>query len=316
MHGNGSRCNASLRPAQGPTGYYWAMDNLSLADLTVFARAAALGTLSLVARERGVPVSQISRVVARVEIACGAQLFRRSARGITLTQDGEAFLAFCQKVLETRGDLEADLSRSRRQVSGCVRVSLSSAIAQHWVAPSLPDLVNRHPQLGLDLLVEDGLVDLARSGVDIAIRTGNPTALSLVARKLGEIETGLYASAAYLQVRDTPCYAEDLMAHTLLANCEHPVLNRLRFSGGKHLMANSRMRASSTATLAQMTAEGLGIAHLPVKMAQALGGSTLRRLLTQEFQPTPVPVWALMLPERQRLPRIRACLEHLAQLFK
>jgi DNA-binding transcriptional LysR family regulator len=292
------------------------MDNLSLADLTVFARAASLGTLSLAARERGVPVSQISRAVARVESACGARLFRRSARGITLTQDGEAFLAFCQKVLETRSDLEADLSRSRRQVSGCVRVSLSSAIAQHWVAPSLPDLVKRHPQLGLDLLVEDGLVDLARSGVDIAIRTGNPTALSLVARKLGEIETGLYASAAYLQGRDTPCSADDLMAHTLLANCEHPVLNRLRFADGRHLMANSRMRASSTAILAQMTAEGLGIAHLPVKMAQAPGGSTLQRLLTQEFQSTPVPVWALMLPERQRLPRIRACLEHLVQLFK
>jgi DNA-binding transcriptional LysR family regulator len=81
-------------------------------------------------------------------------------------------------------------------------------------------------------------------------------------------------------------------------------------------MANSRMRASSTATLAQMTAEGLGIAHLPVKMAEAPEGSTLRRLLTQEFQSTPVPVWALMLPERQRLPRIRACLEHLEQLFK
>jgi DNA-binding transcriptional LysR family regulator len=292
------------------------MDNLSLADLTVFARAASLGTLSLAARERGVPVSQISRAVARVESACGARLFRRSARGITLTQDGEAFLAFCQKVLETRNDLEADLSRSRRQVSGCVRVSLSSAIAQYWVVPSLPDLVKRHPQLGLDLLVDDGLVDLARSGVDIAIRTGDPTTLSLVARKLGEIETGLYASVAYLQVRGTPCDAEGLMAHALLANCEHPVLNRLRFAGGQHLLANSRMRASSTTTLAQMTAEGLGIAHLPVKMAQASAGSTLRRLLPQEFQATPVPVWALMLPERQRLPRMRACLEHLVQLFK
>ena len=54
----------------------------------------------------------------------------------------------------------------------------------------------------------------------------------------------------------------------------------------------------------QVLAEGLGIAHLPVKMAQASVGSTLRRLLTQEFQSTPVPVWALMLPERQRLPRI------------
>jgi DNA-binding transcriptional LysR family regulator len=65
-----------------------------------------------------------------------------------------------------------------------------------------------------------------------------------------------------------------------------------------------------------MAAEGLGIAHLPVKMGEAQVGSTLRRLLTQEFQSTPVPVWALMLPERQRLPRIRACLEHLVQVFK
>lgn len=292
------------------------MDELSLADLTVFARAAALGTFSLAARERGVPVSQISRAVGRVEKACGARLFRRSARGITLTQDGEAFLAFCQKVLETRNDLEADLSRSRRQVSGCVRVSLSSAIAQHWVVPSLPRLVGHHPQLGLDLLVQDGLVDLAHSGVDLAIRTGDPTALSLVARKLGEIETGLYASATYLHDRGTPSGVEDLIAHTLLANCEHPVLNQLRFVGGQHLMANSRLRSGSTATLAQMAAEGLGIAHLPVKMAQTPGGAPLQRLLVQEFQSARVPVWALMLPERQRLPRMRACLEHLAQLFK
>ncbi len=218
------------------------MDNLSLADLTVFARAAALGTLSLAARERGVPVSQISRTVARVESACGVQLFRRSARGIMLTQDGEAFLAFCQKVLDTRSDLEADLSRSRRLVSGCVRVNLSSAIAQHWVTPSLPHLAKRHPELGLNLQVEDGLVDLARTGVDIAIRTGNPTALTLVARKLGVIETGLYASEAYLHGRNIPCSADDLMEHTLLANCEHPVLNRLCFADGRHLMANSRMR--------------------------------------------------------------------------
>lgn len=315
MRGNGSRCKAGLQLAQGPSGYHRAMDDLSLADLTVFARAAALGALSLAARERDVPVSQISRAVGRVEKACGAQLLRRSARGITLKHDGEAFLAFCQKVLETRNDLEADLSRSRRQVSGSVRVSLSSAIATHWVVPSLPHLAKRHPQLGLDLLVEDGLVDLARSGVDIAIRTGDPTALALVARKLGQIETGLYASAAYLDGRDTPCCAEDLTAHTLLANCEHPVLNRLRFAGGRHLMANSRMRASSTATLAQMATAGLGIAHLPEKMAQAPGGASLQRLLPQQLQSAQVPVWALMLPERQRLPRMRACLEHLVQLF-
>lgn len=292
------------------------MDELSLADLTIFARVAALGALSSAARERGVPTSQISRAVDRIETACGAQLLRRSARGITLTHDGEAFLTFCQTVLATRNDLEADLSRRRRQVSGCVRVSLSAVIAQHWVVPSLPHLVERHPQLGLDLLVEDGLVDLARSGVDLAIRTGDPTALSLVARKLGEIETGLYASAAYLDEHGTPGCAEDLMAHTLLANCEHPVLNRLRFAGGRQTMASSRLRSGSTATLALMAAQGLGIAHLPVKAAQMAGGLPLQRVLLQEFESTRVPVWALMLPDRHRLPRMRACLDHFVELFR
>ncbi len=123
------------------------MDDLSLADLTVFARAAALGTLSSVARERGVPVSRISRTIERIEKSCGARLFGRSARGITLTHDGEAFLAFCQKVLETRHDVESDFARNRRQVSGCVRISLSGAIAQHWVVPSLPQWAARYPQL-------------------------------------------------------------------------------------------------------------------------------------------------------------------------
>lgn len=290
------------------------MDQLSLADLAVFARAAALGTLSAAARERGVPVSQVSRAVDRIERACGVALLRRSARGLTLTHDGEAFLAFCQQVTHTRHGLEADLSRRSRQVGGRVRMSLSSAMAQHWVVPTLPGLLARHPHLEVDLLVDDKVVELARDGVDLAIRTGTPSALSMVARPLGHITTGLYASAPYLAQHGTPQIPDDVLQppHTLLSNCTHSVLNKLRFPGGRLAAAEGSLRSDSTAVLAQMAASGLGIAHLPVRVAETYA---LQPVLLRSFESAQVPVCALMLPDRQRVPRVRACVDHLVKVF-
>jgi DNA-binding transcriptional LysR family regulator len=190
------------------------------------------------------------------------------------------------------------------------------AIAQHWVVPSLPHLVSQHPRLDLDLLVDDDFVDLARDGVDLAIRTGTPTALSMVARPLGHIDTGLYANPAYLARHGTPQRVDDLVGHLLLSNCGHPVLNRLNFGGGRHVAAGGRLRSGSTAVLAQMAAMGLGIAHLPIRMAEAPALATmLQPVLTKQFESAKVPVCVLMLPDRQRLPRMRTCVEHLVTLF-
>lgn len=294
------------------------MDELSLAQLLTFTRAVALGSLSALARERSVPVSQVSRTIDRIERACGARLLRRSSRGLSLTHDGEQFLAFCQQVGDNRATLDAALAQARGQVSGRLRLSLSALLAEHWLLPSLPALTRQHPQLALDLVVDDELVDLARHGIDVAVRTGTPTTLSLVARPLGRIRTGLFASAAYLARHGVPQDVDDLRQHHLLANCAHPVLNRLCFTRGRVLMADGAMRASSTALLARMVAAGQGIAQLPLQVARAWAApapEALQPVLAADFEPLSVDVHAILPPDRQRQPRVRACLDHLVRVF-
>ena len=282
----------------------------------MFARVAALGSLSALARERDVPASQVSRAMDRLERGCGVKLVRRSSRGLSLTHDGQTFLAFCQKVLTERQSLEADLSVHSKRVSGRTRLSVSGVVGHFWVLPSLPALMQQHPELALDVLLHDQMVDLAREGIDIAVRTGDPSTLSMVSRPLGHIATGLYASAVYLQSNGQPTAVGDLHHHVRLSNCEHPVLNRWRFREGQTHWVDGALRSGSTAAIAQMAALGLGIAHLPVQVANmhpACGG--LQAVLPDQFVSADLPVSAIFLPDRQRLPRVRVCIDHLLTLF-
>ena len=86
------------------------MDALGFDDLKLFARVAALGTLSAVARERDAPVSQVSRALSRIEKACGARLIHRSTHGLALTVEGETFLAYCQRLMATLDELEGEFA--------------------------------------------------------------------------------------------------------------------------------------------------------------------------------------------------------------
>ena len=292
------------------------MDHVSFDELSMFARVAALGSLSALARERNVPVSQISRAMDRVERSCGVKLVRRSSQGLSLTHDGEMFLAFCRKVVAERQSLEAELSVHSQRVSGRTRLSVSGVVGHFWVLPSLPALMQQHQQLALDVLLHDQMVDLAREGIDIAVRTGEPSTLSLVSRPLGRIATGLYASPSYLQGRGQPLQVDDLHRHVLLSNCEHAVLNRWRFNDGQTRWVDGALRSGSTAAIAQMAALGLGIAHLPVRVADAhMASGALQPILQDHFLSADIPVNAVFLADRQRLPRVRVCIDHLLTLF-
>ena len=164
--------------------YHGDMDlNLNLDDVRLFIRVVELGTLSAAARERDVPVSQVTRALARLEARCGVRLLHRSTHGLSLTDEGDLFQSAARRMLETAEVLHSELTGKLAGPSGWVRVSVSSVIAQALIAPSLPSLYERHPQLHLDILADDRVVDMAREGVDIAIRTGSPASDTLVAMK-------------------------------------------------------------------------------------------------------------------------------------
>lgn len=290
------------------------MADLSFDDLRLFARVAALGTLSAVARERNVPVSQISRGLQRIEAAYGTQLVLRTTHGLSLTPEGEILQNYALRILGEVDALDAEFGQARDSISGLVRVSMSAVIAQHLLVESLPLLHQKHPNLRVDFRVDDALIDMARDGIDIAIRTGEPQTDTFVVRRIGQLTRHLYASPSYIQERGMPLTVNDLRDHALIANSQHDHLNVWQFKNSSPIHANGPFSADNTAIVASMCIAGLGIARITSVVAEPLvAQSKLIQILPHEFDETPIPLSAFMLSGRHRLPKIRACIDHWAQ---
>lgn len=312
--------------------------NLELDDVALFMRIKELGTLSAAARERNWPVSQVSRALVRLETACGVRLLHRSTHGLSLTDEGDTFAAHASQLLATRDELAGNLTGKRAGPSGWVRVGVSPALAEAMIAPSLSGLHLRHPDLRIDLAADDRMADMAREGIDIAIRTGHTASDTVVARQIGEYGRTLCASPAYLATHGTPTQLEDLHHHRLVASSVSPALNAwpLRQPGtaasplpphaadapGKRVQVASRQHMpgfwqvdghtrsdNSGATLA-LVRHGVGMARLSDLVARPhLASGALVPLLEHCLDPQKVPIYAVMLPERHRLPKVRACID-------
>lgn len=296
------------------------MKELAFDDLQLFARVAELGTLSAVARERDAPVSQVSRSLARIEKTCGARLIHRSTHDLSLTPEGAIFLDYCQRLCGTLDELEGEFASKSREASGLVRVAVSSVIAQYQLLPSLQGLVQRHPQLRLALEVSDRLVDMARDGIDIAIRTSVNLPETAVARRIGTLGRALYATPGYLASAGTPTHPDDLRQHRLITNSAVTQLNHWPFlSDGKRtvVVADGQLRANDTNMVASMTLEGLGIARLSTISAVPLvRQKRLVPVLADHIDPQPMPIYAVTAGARHRLPKIKACIDYWADWFK
>lgn len=289
-----------------------AMDELSLDDLKLFARVAALGSLSAVARERDVPVSQISRTLARIEKACGARLVHRSTHGLSLSAEGETFLAYSQRISGTLDELQGEFAQQAGEASGVVRVACSSLIAEYLLLPSLAELNRRHPNLRVDLQVSDQMADMAREGIDIALRTGINLPETQVARALGQLDRALYAAPAYVAQAGLPQHPQELGRHRLIVNTAAPHLNHWPFVvDGRPLLwpAEGYWRVNDTGQAVNMVLQGLGIGRLAtLAAARLVQQGLLVPVLPTLVDHKPLPLYAVTASARQRLPKIRACI--------
>lgn len=289
------------------------MDALAFDDLKLFALVAALGSLSAAARERDVPVSQVSRALSRIEKTCGARLVHRSTHGLSLSAEGETFLEHCHHITGALDGLQADFAQQSGEARGLVRVAASTVIAQYLLLPSLDALHRQHPQLRVELEVGDRLADMAREGIDIAIRTGADLPETQVARALGQLGRALYASPAYAARAGLPQHPDELHQHRLISNTAAPHLNRWPFvvdGTPCRRTIDGYWRTNDTGLAANMVLQGLGIGRLATIAALPLvEQGRLVPVLSGFVDPQPVPLYAVTASARHRLPKIRACID-------
>jgi DNA-binding transcriptional LysR family regulator len=287
---------------------------LQLDDVALFTRIAELGTLSAAARERNVPVSQVTRSLARLEAACGARLIHRSTHGLSLTDEGHTMLAYGRRVLEATAELDGELGRRISGPRGWVRVSVSLVIAETVIAPSLDGLYRRFPELQVELRADDRLADLARDDIDIAVRTGELVSDTLVARRIGAFGRTVVASPAYLERFGTPRTVAELGGHRLIGYTANPEMNRwpLKNAGsGAAYQVRAHTQSDNVALILALAREGVGVGRvMDLLAAPLIRRGELVPLLQDEIDSECVPIHALMLQERHRLPKIRACTDY------
>ncbi|MGS3342559.1 LysR family transcriptional regulator [Citrobacter amalonaticus] len=277
---------------------------------TVFNHICDLGSLSAAARALGLSRPMVSRYLDEMEKWAGARLIHRTSRRLTITPAGEEALVKTRTLAQLSQAIGA--ASAADIPSGTLRVACAHFTAMHILAPMLPGFLARYPELRIEVEINNQPVSLVGERIDVAIRiTDNPEP-GAIARRLGDCESVLCASEAYLRQHGTPQTLEDLTQH----NC----LYYSGFAGKTWHFLNEQGEAVSVAIKGNLSAgissllcesalAGMGIALVPEKEARdGLAQGRLVRLLTT-LQPRRLAVYGLYLSREHQPAGLRLFLE-------
>jgi DNA-binding transcriptional LysR family regulator len=289
-------------------------------EMEAFVRSIELGGFSAAARELKLTPSALSKLVSRLEGTLKVRLLNRTTRKLTPTAEGELFLARCRRILAELDDAETEVGRSRERPRGRLRMNVGVGFGTHQLVPALPRFFERYPEVQLELAVEDRVIDLHKEGVDIAVRAGAPSDLSLVARKICEVERVVCASPAYLARHGAPRSLEELRKHDCITLAgTHAPLRHWKFdtpSGQQVVEVAGSIVLNNAECLLRLALLGLGIVHTnEFIVGDDLRKGTLVKVLPEFHCAEPVPMMALYPHERHRLPRVAAMLDFLIESF-
>lgn len=186
-------------------------------QISTFVEIAAKGSLSAAARAEGIAPAMIGRRLDALEERLGVKLLQRTTRKIALTNEGEAFLEDCQRILSDLEDAESAVSERSAHASGHLLISAPAGFGRQHVAPLMPSFLAEHRDVTLTLNLNDRVVDLIGEGVDVAIRIASLSDSTLIGTKLADNKRIVVASPAYIKRHGKPQLLDDLSRHNCLA---------------------------------------------------------------------------------------------------
>ncbi|MBF9033394.1 LysR family transcriptional regulator [Rhodobacterales bacterium HKCCE2091] len=185
--------------------------------LRIFHAVAAAGSLTHAGDSLHLSQSAVSRQIRALEESLNTTLFHRHARGLILTEQGELLFDATKSMTKRLDAASARIRDSEEEVFGELRVTTTIGFGSLWLAPRLPQLYQRYPQLKIDLMLEERLLDLPMREADVAIRMKEPSQADLIRRRLMSINMRLYASPRYLAQNGVPKTLEEMSDHRLIS---------------------------------------------------------------------------------------------------
>lgn len=283
--------------------------------METFIRIVDAGSISKAARSMRLSVAMTSRHLSTLEEHLGVQLLRRTTRQLSLTEAGTDFLrrsrALVAGVQEAR-----DAVRPGAGASGLLVISLPVSFGLAQVGPLFPELLERHPQLKLDLRFEDRFVDLLADGIDIAIRAGvrPPDSPYIMARKLAIVDRVLCASSGFVAKHGPLRSLDGLQKVPCVLQGPAPSLWTFETKEGpKAIEPCGRLRVNNVFSIREAVLAGLGVARLPLWIvAEDLQRKRLVQVLPDAVLPK-IEVFAMYHSGAKGSPSIRATLDFLQE---
>ena len=236
--------------------------------LRIFHAVAEAGSFTHAGDTLNLSQSAVSRQISALEEALQVPLFHRHARGLILTEQGEAMNRTVREVFAKLAMTEALLTESKEKAAGRLKVTTTTGFGGAWLTPRLPAFFAAHPDITIALILEDVDLDLGMREADVAIRMHPPRQPDLVQRHLADIHMPACASADYLAAHGTPASPEELDQHRLvLFGSYHPPAPEMDWLATIGKPAGQRrmptLEVNNLAAMADAVAAGLGIGSLP-----------------------------------------------------
>ena len=280
-----------------------------------FVKITESTSLSAAARTLAMSLPVVSRGLAELERGLGVRLFTRTTRSLALTDEGETYRQHCLRILADIDNAESALAQIRATPKGRVTVSAPLLFGRLRVAPLLPAFLARYPDVSVDLLLVDRVVNLIDEGIDVALRIAPLADSTLIARRLGQVRRVVCASPAYLKHYGTPRKPADLRAHNCLLNVGSNA-GDWRFQAGAkeaRLRVSGNFVSNSSDALIEVACQGVGLVRVLSYQVEAMLAAKQLVEVLGKFAVTATPINAVMSPGRMTLPKVRGLVDYLAQ---
>jgi DNA-binding transcriptional LysR family regulator len=287
--------------APEPTALSWDL-------LGAFLAVMRTGSLSGAARALGVAQPTVRRQIEKLEEVLGVVLFTRSQTGLIATETANATLPYAESMAAVADSLVRSASAPADAELGTVRIACSEIVGVEVLPPILAELRRARPNLQLELSLSNANEDLLRREADVAVRMAQPTQGALIAKRVGSVKLGVFASDAYLAAHSVPKTVADLARHALIGKDRDTSFFAALAAVGLSLKRKDfALRTDSDPAYLAAIRAGLGIGICQVPLAA--GPPRLQRLLPKlAFE---LPVWVVTHEDLRASRRVSLVFEHL-----
>ena len=290
-------------------------------DMTVFVRAVEVGSFSGAAQQLGIAKSIVSRRILSLESRLGTSMFHRSTRRLSLTETGLAYYERARRILADVAEAEDVASQLQGELKGRLKVAAPMSFGYRHLSPVVMDFLSAHPQVDIELDLNDRRVDLISEGFDVAVRIGSLADSSIISRTLAPCRHVVCASPAYLAAHGKPQTPAELASesHVCLAYNNRPRTDQWRFLvdgvwtdvpvKARHIHSNNGD------ILCEAAIAGHGAIVLPTFIVNDAVATGALEVLLPGYEVASPSIFAVWPPSRHVSGKVRAFVDLLAKRF-